>query len=157
MTLSRARIGIAAPLIAGLFALNLVLPRAALLYHVHSGGERAHAHADDVLGIGDLLEDRHHHEHGAGGQHHSHAAHQPHARAQTAGSTSAATLAADDGGAGGHWHEQQRYQRALPAPAPLLILSAQVADALQHPPTCSGRAALLAQHARAPPVLPSLS
>src|SRR5262245_10236246 len=110
----RRHLGAYSACVTALFALALAVPRAALVHHQHRGGDHAHVHADlddasfDAF-FAELHEHHHHHGHDHAHPHPHQAVHQ-----ETASPTGPTWRVAGEAG-GGHWHQQQRYQRALVA------------------------------------------
>ena len=104
--------GIAAAVTA-LFLVTFGVPSAGVYYHTHAGGEHAHVHADDESGLAELLaEYRHDHDH----EHHDHGHPHDHPVVNARSSRAAASdtaLEDDDGPVTGHWHQQDRFQRAV--------------------------------------------
>src|SRR5262249_35651122 len=113
------------PAVAALFALNIAAPGAGVFYHEHDGGALPHVHSDDGVVAALFAEYAHTHEHGE--EHHQHHPHDsaPPQRASAARADPAAQAAFehDDGPVIGHWHEQQRFQRAVTAQSPLLSIA----------------------------------
>jgi len=150
MRCTRAQLTVFGPVVAALFALATSVPRAAFVYHQHAGAERAHTHADGDPTLTALLEDawdghehRAHHRHGD--RRHGHAA------AHTSATSSAPALQSDDGSASGHWHQQQRFQRAVPVVAPQVDTVAPAGAAPAAAPARGWHASAPIRQARAPP------
>ena len=153
----RAQLVLLGPAVAALFTLSIAAPHAGVFYHEHAGGAQAHVHPDDDGVIAELLgEYSHTHEHGAA-HHHPHDV-PPHHHAAAARPSAAAKAASafehDDGPITGHWHEQQRFHRAIVVGAPLLLTVTSAGAALQPAPIGSNYVAALDLHARAPPHSP---
>ncbi len=118
--------------VALLFAFSLATPQAALVYHHHAGGERAHVHADvallALLGLADAAPQR-----PAGTPDHRPA------------------FARDTGAVGGHVHQQQRYHSAVVATATFVAFSAPLTLVPPAVGRCVPRRAAGTATARAPP------
>jgi hypothetical protein len=77
------------------FVTGAAVPRAALFYHTHPGGDHVHTHGDEPEHAHDHSIDRHH------------AAHHHHHVATTCGNRLA--FESPDGDAQGHWHSQSPF------------------------------------------------
>ncbi len=156
----RAHLAQLGAITAALFALNVGVPRAALFYHSHAGGDHLHVHPDED-GAAELIAEldehhhhHHHHGHGDGGAAHEHAtaaAHQP--RVATSDPTAPVALQHDGGPTTGHWHRQDHFQRALAA-APTLVATCTPLIWLRDTvPNGVGRISARELRARGPPCL----
>ena len=150
MTRFRDQLAGLSPAVAALFALTIAVPHAGLYYHEHAGGEHAHVHGDDESGLAELLADywqEHDHDHTHLGHAHGHLGAAPtHA--------SSAELARDGGPATGHWHQQDRFHRAVVAAAAYITAVVLVGNAEQLAPTRSDPLGTLDLRVRGPPRLP---
>jgi hypothetical protein len=142
------------PAVAALFALSVAAPRAGFLYHQHPGGEHAHVHGDSDSALAELLEDYwherdhvHEHDHAHPGHHHDDLTPGQPGSARTA-------LTRDDGPATGHWHQQDRFHRAVVAGAPFIAAVAPAGFAPQPAPARHAYLAALDLRARGPPPSP---
>ena len=113
MTQWCARIRTLTPAVVALFVASTAAPRAALVYHVHAGGEHFHVHAEDIE-----VAPHAHHDHDAGEpHHHHHHAHLDRTQLPRCTANGPVIEAADDDGVG-HWHSQDLFQ---PTVAPAVI------------------------------------
>jgi hypothetical protein len=141
--------------VAALFALCVVAPRRALLFHHHAGGEHRHAHGDGdadwmATFFAELREHHHHHHH----PHHGSSDQRLDHRHPVTPDGPALRVA--EAGKKGHWHEQQRFQRAVASSIAYAIAAAPVTAAPEPAPLARARVAALDLRARAPPS-PALS
>jgi hypothetical protein len=111
----REQIAAIAAAATALFLVTVGVPSAGMYYHEHSGGEHVHVHADEQSGLVELLAEYYHgHDH----EHEHHDRVHPHDRPTADGwshraAAPAAELEDDDGPVTGHWHQQDRFQRAV--------------------------------------------
>jgi len=150
MTRMRARFNRFVPGVVALFALGIAVPRAGLYYHEHPGGTQAHVHADDGSGIAELLEE-YWHEREPG---HTHPAHNHDVlTGDDAGQPARSGLAfeRDEGPSTGHWHQQDRFHRAIVAAPPFVPSVSAAGLPSQRPPAIATHRAARDLRARGPP------
>lgn len=135
----RARLVEWTPAALALFVATVATPRAGLFFHVHADGDHVHVHAD---GDGQ-------HDHGAEPFHIHHDQHHDHVVAHD---DEEPELEAPDHDETGHWHSQNRFQRAL-APTPIGATGIQIIRrARPLPEYAAVDRPILCAHARGPPL-----
>jgi hypothetical protein len=152
----RAQLSGFVPAVAVLFALNVAAPSTGFFYHQHAGGDRAHVHADSDSVIAELLAEYWHERAHALGIAHRDAQPAPRHDDLSSGApgSAGAALTVDDGSGTGHWHQQDRFHRAVVLAAPFIAAVTAAAFAPLRAPAPVELLAALDLRARGPPLTP---